>query len=70
MRNVTPVQHEERVEAVLNIIHEIFCPEDIANERIESHIRDMSYEDLGLLVLELVKTRSLDRFERLPAPDQ
>ncbi|WP_123043331.1 hypothetical protein [Cohnella candidum] len=69
MRNVTPIQHEERVEAVLNIIHEIFRPEDIADERIESHIREMSYEDLGMLVLELVKTRSLDRFDRRSAPD-
>jgi hypothetical protein len=60
MRNVTPHQHKERVEAVLDVMKEMTGQED-ACENMREKLQAMTYEDLGRLVLEIVKTRSVDR---------
>ncbi|GGF95107.1 hypothetical protein [Paenibacillus abyssi] len=59
MRVVNKHQLEARVEAVIEIIQEVTGKETVSNA-IKSRLNSMSYEELGILAMNIVKTRSIE----------
>jgi hypothetical protein len=59
MRVVTRSQHEERVEAVIDIIQGM-TGKDTVSEALKHKLHQMSFDDLGKFVMDLVTTRSVD----------
>lgn len=59
MRIDTKIRQKARVEVVIDIIKDISEKETIP-EAFKDKLNAMSYEDLGTLVMNIVKTRSVD----------
>ncbi|AJY75410.1 hypothetical protein [Paenibacillus beijingensis] len=59
MNEVTKSRHQERVDAVIDIIKEITGDEQ-ASEALRDKLTAMSYEQLGQLAMKISKTRSID----------
>jgi hypothetical protein len=59
MRTISKCQHEDRVAAVLDIIRAITGGE-LVSEAYVGKLNAMSYEELGTLVMKIVKTRSVE----------
>ncbi|HTG70381.1 MAG TPA: hypothetical protein VL921_14080 [Candidatus Udaeobacter sp.] len=55
----TKIRQKARVEVVIDIIKDISEKETIP-EAFKDKLNAMSYEDLGTLVMNIVKTRSVD----------
>jgi hypothetical protein len=60
MRIDTKIRQKARVEVVIDIIKDISEKESIP-EAFKDKLNAMSYEDLGALVMHIVKTRSVDK---------
>jgi|GEM_PF-3409812 len=59
MRQITPEQYEDRIEAVLDIAESILGGSVPA--LLISQLRAMSYDELGRLAMQLVETRSIEQ---------
>lgn len=60
MKIVTKGQLECRVNTVIDVIKEVVGQEAIP-ESLKEKLRAMTYEDLGTLVMDVVKTRKIDQ---------
>lgn len=56
----TKYRHKARVEVVIDIIKDISEKETIP-EAFKDKLNSMSYDDLGTFVMDIVKTRSVDK---------
>lgn len=59
MRQITPEQYEDRIEAVLDIAESILGGSVPA--LLISQLRAMSYDELGRLAMLLAETRSIEQ---------
>jgi hypothetical protein len=60
MRIVTKGQLECRVDTVMDVIREVAGQRSVPDS-VKEKLRAMSYEDLGVLVMDVVKTRKIDQ---------
>lgn len=60
MRTVTKSQLEERVHIVMDVIKEVTGDHNVP-ESLKAKLNAMSFEDLGTLVVEVVKTRKINQ---------
>ncbi|KIL37047.1 hypothetical protein SD71_05180 [Cohnella kolymensis] len=59
MRVITNGQLESRVNIVIDVIKEV-AGQDTLPDRLTEKLRAMTYDDLGKLVMDIVKTRKID----------
>ncbi|HUC91214.1 MAG TPA: hypothetical protein VMS09_04190 [Paenibacillus sp.] len=63
MRVVTKDQHEARVEAVLEVVAEVTGKTPVPPS-FKDKLYGMSFDELGVFVLNVIKTRSVDGLDR------